>query len=124
MPPFRDLHGKEVEALIAYLRELAGIPGAGRGQILVTEPAHRVGELLVKGTCHICHDATGPGVRRGVEAAPGEIPSLASVPEARSQLEMIRKVRKGLALPTPVMISSRGEMPIFSYLTPEEVAAA
>lgn len=43
------------------LRELAGTPpGEGTG-LVVPQSAARVGEHVVKGTCHVCHDATGPG---------------------------------------------------------------
>jgi hypothetical protein len=33
-------------------------------------------------------------------------------------------VREGVSRPTPMMTSSRGQMPIFSDFTPEEIAAA
>lgn len=123
MPPFRHLTREEVKALLAYVEELAGIPGAERKQIWLSEPAARVGELLIKGTCHICHEATGPGLAISV-AMPGAIPSLASLPRDRIRSEVIRKVREGLSRPMPMMPSDRGEMPIFSELEPAEVAAA
>ena len=123
MPPFRHLAREEVEALLAYLEELAGIPGAERKQIWLSESATRVGELLVKGTCHICHEASGPGLAVGV-AMTAAIPSLASLPIDRFPYEVIRKVREGISRPTPMMMSNQGEMPIFSNVTPEEVAAA
>lgn len=123
MPPFRHLAPEEVAALRAYLEELAGIPGAERKQIWLSEPAGRVGELLVKGTCHICHEASGPGLAVGV-AMKESIPSLASLPVERFPYEVIRKVREGISRPTPMMTSSHGQMPIFSDVTPGEVAAA
>ena len=123
MPPFRHLAREEVESLLAYLEELAGVPGAESRQIWLSESATRVGELLVKGTCHICHEASGPGLAVGV-AMTASIPSLASLPIDRFPYEMIRKVREGISRPTPMMMSNRGEMPIFSDVTPEEVAAA
>ena len=79
MPPFRHLAPEEVAALRAYLEELAGVPGAQRKQIWLSEPAGRVGEHLVKGTCHICHEASGPGLAVGV-AMRESIPSLARHP--------------------------------------------
>jgi mono/diheme cytochrome c family protein len=123
MPPFRHLAREEVESLLAYLEELAGVPGAELRQIWLSESATRVGELLVKGTCHICHEASGPGLAVGV-AMTAAIPSLASLPIDRFPYEVIRKVREGISRPTPMMMSNRGEMPIFSDLTPAEVAAA
>ncbi len=58
MPSFSYLTDNEINALIGYLDVLADVPEAGK-TATVTEPATRIGELLVKGTCHICHDATG-----------------------------------------------------------------
>ena len=37
---------------------------------------------------------------------------------------MIRKVHEGMPMPAPMATSSQGEMPIFSYLTTAEIAAA
>lgn len=123
MPPFRHLAPEEVTALRAYLEELAGVPGAERRQTWLTEPAGRVGELLVKGTCHICHEASGPGLGVGLELTES-IPSLASLPVERFPYEVIRKVREGVSRPTPMRTSNHGQMPIFSDVTPSEVAAA
>jgi len=123
MPPFRHLAPEEVGSLVAYLEELAGVPGAESRQIWLSESATRVGELLVKGTCHICHEASGAGLAVGV-AMTAAIPSLASLPIDRFPYEVIRKVREGISRPTPMMMSNRGQMPIFSDVTPEEVAAA
>jgi mono/diheme cytochrome c family protein len=123
MPPFRHLAREEVSALMAYIEELAGIPGAERKQIWLSEPAARVGELLIKGNCHICHEATGSGLAIGM-SVPGVIPSLASLARDKIRTEVIRKVREGLSRPMPMMLSDRGEMPIFSELEPAEVGAA
>ena len=79
-----------------------------------------LGELLAKGTCRICHDATGPG-RDALASTPGLIPSLASLPEQNPVMSVIRKVREGA--PAPGLPGSRGEMPVFSYLTADEVTA-
>lgn len=61
MPSFEHLRGDEVEALLGYLQKLAGVDAGKRGELLVPQSAARVGEHLVKGTCHVCHDATGRG---------------------------------------------------------------
>jgi len=124
MPSFQRLAREEVAALLAYLDELAGVPGADLRQIWLSESSTRVGEHLVKGTCHICHEASG---RPGLAVAVGmtaEIPSLASLPMDRFPHEVIRKVREGISRPTPMTMSNRGEMPIFTDFTPAEVAAA
>jgi mono/diheme cytochrome c family protein len=59
MPSFAHLSDQEIQVLRPYLDEMAAVPGAARRARTITEPSARVGELIVKGTCHICHDATG-----------------------------------------------------------------
>ncbi|MFV1157638.1 hypothetical protein, partial [Klebsiella pneumoniae] len=49
----------EVRSLYAYLRQLAGVPGAEKHQVMVVEPPLRVGEHIAKSTCHICHSSVG-----------------------------------------------------------------
>jgi len=121
MPAFPHLRGDEVEALLDYLKELAGVPASERRDLRVTQSVARVGEHLVKGTCHICHDATGPGgghmaMMRGI------IPSLASFPKQNSIQQVVRQVKLGSSR---MMLMMRGDtMPAFPYLTEEEIAAA
>lgn len=122
MPPFPHLEGEEVEALLGDLKQLVGAPEAEGAVLRVTESAARVGEHLVKGTCHVCHDATGPGgghmmMMRGV------IPSLASFPSEKSPDDLIRKVRFGTSGMMMGMMGG-GRMPVFPYLTDEEIVAA
>jgi mono/diheme cytochrome c family protein len=83
-----------------------------------------VGELLVKGTCHVCHDATQSN-QRPTTVLNGVIPSLASLPRDKTFADFVHKVRAG----APVLLSeggvmSRGRMPVFDYLTDAEVASA
>jgi mono/diheme cytochrome c family protein len=124
MPPFAHLQGAEVQALVAYLELLAAVPGAAQRQRSVVESPVRVGEHLVKGTCHLCHDATGPWP--SPEALLGNaVPSLAGLPRHRTLFEVVQKVRCG----APVVMGTarvayRGRMPVFEYLTDGEVAAA
>jgi mono/diheme cytochrome c family protein len=124
MPPFSHLQPAEVQALVAYLELLAGVPGATAHQRTVTESPLRVGEHLIKGTCHICHNATGswPTPAALLDNA---IPSLASVPAHRRLAEFVGKVRDGapVAMGGPPILC-RGRMPVFEYLTDQEVAAA
>ncbi len=122
MPAFGYLTPGETHALTGYLDTLAGVPGNGKLSH-VTEPAARVGELLVKGTCHICHDATGawPGPQELLE---GSIPPIAGFTTKKALPEFIWKVRHG----APVVMGSlqlqyRGRMPVFDYLSDDEVAS-
>lgn len=121
MPPFPHLRGDEMEALLGWLGELAGVPPGERASLLVPQSAARVGEHVVKGTCHVCHDATGPGgghmaMMRGI------IPSLASFPVQSSLGMVVRQVQDGSS---GMMGRMGGErMPAMPYFTEEEIAAA
>ncbi len=124
MPPFDHLQGAEVDALLAFLRELAGVPGAESQQIRIAEPYTRVGEHLVKGTCHICHAATGPGINPQALLR-NVLPSLASFPREKTIFFVMQKARQGAPVAVgPLGQVSGGRMPVFSYLTDDEVAAA
>lgn len=120
MPAFAYLRGDEENALLAYLDQLAGVPVGKHAAQPVAESGARVGELMVRGTCHICHNATGPGgghmgMMRGV------IPSLASMPEERSLREMVQQVRNGSS---GMMMMMGQRMPAFPYFTETEIEAA
>jgi mono/diheme cytochrome c family protein len=120
MPSFSQLNKAEVSALIAYLNHLAGVPGAK--QLTVTETPVRVGELIVKSTCHTCHDATGANPS-AQQLEDGVIPPLETLPARVDQVELIRKVTSGAPItmgtpPTP----HRGRMPVFYYLSKSEAA--
>lgn len=121
MPAFNHLRGDEVEALLGYLDQLADVPPGNHVARLVTESVARVGEHMVKGTCHICHDATGPGgghmtMMRAIT------PSLASLPEEQSLSSITHQVQSGSS---GMMMTMGGpQMPSFPYFTDEEIAAA
>lgn len=95
MPPFRHLAGDEVTALVEYVKTLAGIPAGEQHPRTVTESVVRAGEHLVKGTCHVCHPATGPGPSHMMMYMRGVIPSLASMPQQMSPAAVLGKVRAG-----------------------------
>jgi mono/diheme cytochrome c family protein len=122
MPSFPHLNQAEVNSLLAYLKQLAAVPGAGREQLAVKESRIRVGEHIVKSTCHTCHAATGP------DPGPqqiwnGAIPPLSTLTMRKSRPEFIRKVTRG----APVLMGAspmlyRGRMPVFYYLSEDEAA--
>ena len=122
--PNPDLTSAEVTSLFAYLRQLAGIPGAEKEQVPVVEPPLRVGEHIVKSTCHICHAAVGhnPGPSELLE---GQIPPLNSFTSRLGLNEFVTKVTAGAsAQEGSPPASVRGHMPVFTYLTPDEAADA
>ena len=124
MPPFPHLNEVEVQALVAYLNQLAGVPGAEKKQIFVEEPVIRVGEHLVKATCHICHGATGPNPNPQ-QLLQGAIPPLAVLTTRTTLPEFVRKVTSGAPITEGTLrLRYRGRMPVFGYLDENEVAAA
>jgi len=120
MPPFRHLDRKEVDTLFKYLKAYVGAPESKGKEILVMQSVSRVGEHLVKGTCRICHDATGPGVSR-MGMMRGIIPSLASFPLEQSMQSIVWQVELGSRT---MMMMGGQRMPAYPYITAEESGSA
>jgi mono/diheme cytochrome c family protein len=124
MPSFAHLSDPEIQVLRPYLDALAAVPGAERRARTITEPPARVGELIVKGTCHICHDASGSD-DKPTTVMNGVIPSLATIPHQKTLAQFVQKVREGTPIPLSAGgVSSRGRMPVFNYLSDPEAASA
>jgi mono/diheme cytochrome c family protein len=120
MPSFEHLNKLETRSLVTYLQKLAGVPGAKKENAEIQEPNARVGELIVKSTCHICHSATGSNPTP-VELLEGAIPPLNSLPERVTKTQLVRKVTQG----APVIMGAmpwtvRGRMPVLDYITTDE----
>ena len=124
MPPFPHLSEPEIRAIFAYLRVLAGIRGAELHQARVEESRVRLGEHIVKSTCHICHAATGPNPS-AEQLFNGVIPPLSTLTTRMSLPEFQRKITGGapVTMGAPASLF-RGRMPVFYYLTKEEAADA
>jgi mono/diheme cytochrome c family protein len=122
MPAFDHLSSDEIAVLRPYLDQLAQVRVAqGKPQEISVEP-DRVGELVAKGTCHICHDAVGTDEPTTVLS--GVIPSLERLQRQLLRDQFVQKVRQGAAVPLGSGgVMSRGRMPVFSYLSADEVAA-
>ena len=120
MPPFSHLSEPEIRALMAYLNKLAKVPSAAKEQSVVSESPLRVGELIVKSTCHTCHSAVGVNPGPGA-MMDGAIPPLSALPTRVSLSEFVRKVTHGASvlMGTPPALF-RGRMPVFYYLNEEE----
>jgi len=124
MPPFPHLSEPEVRAIISYLKQLAEVPGAEKQLASVEESHLRVGEHIVKSTCHICHGATGANPD-AEQIFNGAIPPLSTLTMRTSLPEFERKIKRG----APIMMGApaslfRGRMPVFYYLSEQEVADA
>jgi mono/diheme cytochrome c family protein len=123
MPP-PNLSEPEIHALVPYLEQLSAVPGAEKNQIAVKESTVRVGEHIVKSTCHICHSATGPNPAPE-QILGGAIPPLSALTRRVSLSEFVHKVTSGapIVMGKPAA-SYRGRMPVFPYLSQDEAAAA
>jgi mono/diheme cytochrome c family protein len=122
MPAFSHLSEPEIRSLLAYLKQIAGFPGAERAQIAVDESPFRVGEHIVKSTCHICHSAVGANPN-AQQISDGTIPPLSTLTRRTTMPEFVRKVTSG----APIIMGSpaapcRGRMPVFDYLSEDEAA--
>jgi len=123
MPP-PNLTEPEIRAVFAYLEQLSGVLGAEKKQVELKESRFRVGEHIVKSTCHVCHSAVGPNPTPS-EMLEGAIPPLSTLTTRVTLPEFVRKVTNGSPIiegtpPTPY----RGRMPVYPYLTQDEAAAA
>jgi mono/diheme cytochrome c family protein len=122
MPAFPHLSAPEIRALVGYLNVLAGVKPAQAEDTVVEESRARVGEHIVKSTCHICHDATGLNPTPQ-QMEDGAIPPLEALTTRTDQVELVQKVTRG----APVIMGTppsphRGRMPVFYYLTQDEAA--
>jgi mono/diheme cytochrome c family protein len=124
MPSFAHLSTDEINVLRPYLDRLAGIPAAERRQRQIAERPVRVGELIVKGTCHICHDATS-STETPATALNGVIPSLASIGKRQTQAEIAKKLRAGTLVPLHAggQPERQGRMPVLGYLSDADIAS-
>ncbi len=125
MPSREHLSDGELDLVFAYLGVLAGSTKAGPAKHETVGWA-RVGQHVVKGTCHICHDAVGPRPSDAFDAfTKGKIPSLQSLLASQSVAEFVTKARSGAPVQWSGMaMLHRGRMPVFYYLHDEEIAAA
>jgi mono/diheme cytochrome c family protein len=128
MPPFPQLNELEIRSIVAYLEQLSEVPGAERNQIAVKESPGRVGEQIVKSTCHVCHGAAGPNPDPQ-QLYDGAIPPLSTLTTRTSLQEFVRKVTIGapVVMGTPPLSyreSYRGRMPVFRYLSQQDAADA
>jgi mono/diheme cytochrome c family protein len=122
MPPFPYLGEAEVRSLLAYLRQLAGVSGAEREQVALKESPARIGEQIVKSTCHVCHGAAGPNPNPQ-QLLEGAVPPLNTLTTRTNLPEFVGKVINGasISMGTPPL-PCRGRMPVFGYLSENEAA--
>ena len=120
MPSFPHLSEPEIRAIVAYLKQLADVPGAQGEQVTLQISRVRVGEHIAKSTCHICHSASGsnPNPQQILE---GTIPPLSSLTTRKDLSGFVTKVTRG----APVLMGApplqcRGRMPVFGYLSEDE----
>ncbi len=120
MPSFEYLRADEVDALLGYLEKLAVVPPTQRAALVVPESAARVGQQILRGTCHICHDASGPGAGESAMLQ-GFVPSLAGISRDHSLSGIIHQVQSGSS--DMMRVAGSDMMPAYPYFTQEEIAA-
>jgi mono/diheme cytochrome c family protein len=122
MPARDHLQDADIALIVGYLGNLSGTTNA-TVDARRTVSWGRLGENVVKGTCHICHDAVG--VRPTDQAmAQGTIPPFNILLKEKPVVDFLTKVRTGAPVTTDQAVHYRGRMPVFSYLRDLEVAAA
>jgi mono/diheme cytochrome c family protein len=124
MPPLPHLQKADVDVLYAYLTKLAKVPEPQpEGHRTVSWV--RLGENVVKGTCHICHDAAGPRPTGDAMLLKGVIPPLTALVADNSRDTFVSKARNGAPVAAGLQsFHYRGRMPVFNYLRDQELAAA
>lgn len=122
--PAPTLTEPEIHSLVAYLEELSDVPSAEKNQIAIKQTPVRVGEHIVKSTCHVCHSATGPDPTPQ-QILQGAIPPLSTLTTRVSLPQFVQKVTYGapIVMGTPPT-TYRGRMPVFTYLSQDEAADA
>ncbi|MEO8195397.1 MAG: cytochrome c [Thermoanaerobaculia bacterium] len=115
MPGFNFLAGDESEALLGYLEHLAAVADPKHADHTLQLPADRVGEVIVKGTCQTCHEASPATGKRPTESA---IPPLSGMTASHSVKEFVAGARhRGQG-------GLKGKGPEVTYLRDQELEAA
>ena len=115
MPGFDFLAKDESEALLGYLEHLATIADPKHSDRTLQIPVDRVGELIVKGTCQTCHEASPATGKRPTESM---IPPLSGMTASHSTKEFVAGSRhRGQA-------GLKGKGPAVTYLRDQELEAA
>lgn len=122
MPPFSHLQPEELGALLNHLKRLLSVQADQPSIARVRESAARVGQHVVRGNCHICHAAVGPG-GGNMPMMRGTVPPLARFSRGY-RLETLENVVRYGATGMMGMMGSGERMPPLPYLTQQEVAAA
>lgn len=80
MPPFGHLREDETQALLGYLASVAGIRASEAATRPLRQRPERIGEHIVRATCHTCHDAV-PGYGKSAQPALSAMTTKYSVSE-------------------------------------------
>jgi len=115
MPGFDIFAADESEALLGYLERLAAVSDPKHTDRTLTIPVDRIGELIVKGTCQTCHEASTPTHRSATAAV---IPPLSGMTASHSARAFVDGSRhRGQA-------GLKGKGPEVRYLRDHELEAA
>ncbi len=115
MPGFNFLAGEESEILLGYLEHLATVPDPKHNDRMLEIPVDRVGEVIVKGTCQTCHEASPATGKRPTALL---IPPLSGMTASHSARAFVAGARhRGQA-------GLKGKGPEVTYLRDAELEAA
>ena len=118
MPGFNFLANEESEALLGYLEHLASIEDPKHADRTLQLPVDRVGELIVKGTCQTCHEASPATGKRPTESA---IPPLSGMTASHSAKQFVAGSRHRSQ---GAQGGLKGKGPEVTYLRDHELEAA
>ncbi len=118
MPGFNFLANEEAEALLGYLEHLASIEDPKHADRTLQLPVDRVGELIVKGTCQTCHEASPATGKRPTESA---IPPLSGMTASHSAKQFVAGSRHRSQ---GAQGGLKGKGPEVTYLRDHELEAA
>lgn len=119
MPGFDFLASEESEALLGYLEHLAAIEDPKHVDRTLQVPVDRVGELIVKGTCQTCHEASPATGKRPTEST---IPPLSGMTASHSAKAFVAGSRHRSQSGGQAGLKGKG--PEVLYLRDHELEAA
>ena len=115
MPGFDFLASDEAEGILGYLEHLASVQDPKHSDHTLHLPVDRVGEVIVKGTCQTCHEASPATGKRPTEST---IPPLSGMTASHSAKAFVAGSRhRGQG-------GLKGKGPEVTYLRDPELEAA
>ena len=112
MMPNKRLSPAARAAIVSYLATLKGQdwPKGGRPWDALGDPLERGRKIYLSAGCVACHGAGGVGGFPNNNVAGGKIPALDKVSETFTKMELIAKIKRGVA--SPARADAKGPAPL------------